>query len=110
MEPDSRTTEVWSMAKIIEIELPFDMDIPVELQIAIDKALTKHLCKPYKETNPTRTMWVFGMGSKPIFSQADSMFLGKPVDPNAPEDGEPEFDDSVFHMEITERGKHPKEV
>lgn len=47
--------------------------------------------------------WLAGIGAKPRFSQADSHFLGKPVDPSAPEKGEPSFDDSIFFLESFSR-------
>jgi hypothetical protein len=43
--------------------------------------------------------WLSGMGHKPLFSQADARFLGKPVDATAPETGEPTFDDSILALE-----------
>lgn len=49
------------------------------------------------------------MGSKPIFSKADCRFLGKPVDPDAPESGEPTFDDEVLHIETAARTAYPTE-
>ena len=39
--------------------------------------------------------WMSTQGSKPNWSQADAAFLGKVPDINAPENGEPTFDDSV---------------
>lgn len=53
--------------------------------------------------------WQSGCGQKPIFSQADAHFLGKEVDPAAPETGEPTFDESVFHIETTAREAYPTE-
>jgi hypothetical protein len=47
--------------------------------------------------------WHFGSGSKPSYSQADQRFLGLPVDLNAPETGEPEFDDTVLFFETATR-------
>lgn len=47
--------------------------------------------------------WLAGCGSKPNWSQVDSMFMGKPVDPNAPETGEPTFDDETYFMESEAR-------
>jgi hypothetical protein len=46
----------------------------------------------------------------PNFSQNDAFFLGKPVDPNAPESGEPTFDDSVFHLDTSAREAWPEEL
>lgn len=48
--------------------------------------------------------WLAGCGSKPHFSVADSAFLGKPVEPAAPETGEPTFDNSVLYFESCARG------
>jgi hypothetical protein len=47
--------------------------------------------------------WPSGCGSKPQWSQADQRVLGMPVDPNAPESGEPDFDDSVYFIETCAR-------
>lgn len=47
--------------------------------------------------------WVSGYGSKPRWSRADAAFLGKSTDPDAPETGEPTFDDEVYHVETTAR-------
>jgi len=47
--------------------------------------------------------WLASVGSKPKFSQADALFLGKAPDPNAPLDGEPEFDHDVLHFETFAR-------
>jgi hypothetical protein len=48
--------------------------------------------------------WLSGSGSKPHFSKADAAFLGKPVAPDAPDSGEPTFDNSVLFFESTARG------
>ena len=47
--------------------------------------------------------WLAGMGSKPTFSKQDAAFLGKPADPDAPDDGEPSFDDNVLQYHTTSR-------
>ena len=47
--------------------------------------------------------WLAGMGSKPKFSQADALFLGREPDPDAPENGEPDFDDEVLVFETHAR-------
>ena len=49
--------------------------------------------------------WVSGYGSQPNWSQQDALFLGKPVDTNAPERGEPTFDDSILHIETSYKAK-----
>lgn len=49
--------------------------------------------------------WLFGIGSKPCFSESDAKFLGKPVEEGAPADGEePVFDHDVLHFESSARG------
>lgn len=45
--------------------------------------------------------WVSGYGSKPLWSQADALFLGKSVADDAPATGEPRFDDAVYHIETS---------
>lgn len=45
--------------------------------------------------------WISGYGSKPLWSQADAVFLGKTPADDAPASGEPSFDDSVYHIETT---------
>jgi len=54
--------------------------------------------------------WLSGQGSKPRYSQADARFLGKPVDPTAPETGEPTFEHSVLYFETYCRERHPEEA
>lgn len=53
--------------------------------------------------------WLAGQGSKPRLSQADARFLGRPVDPTAPESGEPTFDHSVLYFETHCRERHDNE-
>lgn len=51
--------------------------------------------------------WPSGYGSKPRWSKADVRFLGKDakqIDPDAPESGEPTFDDTVLFLETSARG------
>lgn len=47
--------------------------------------------------------WLSGSGSKPCWSKADSAFLGIRGEPDAPESGEPTFDDEIFYFESTAR-------
>lgn len=53
--------------------------------------------------------WLSGYGAKPLFSKADARFLGVPVPPDAPESGEPEWDDSVIHFSTYCRPAYPGE-
>ena len=45
--------------------------------------------------------WASGYGSRPKWSRSDAAFLGVAADPDAPDSGEPEFDDSILHIETT---------
>ncbi len=74
--------------KISVVELVFP--VPVELSHSFICALTRLLdgvCEEYKLANPTRTMWPAGFGSKPLWREPE----------------EPDFDDSVFQIEMAER-------
>lgn len=48
--------------------------------------------------------WVSGYGSKPNWSQTDAAFLGLRPEPDAPEDGEPTYNDSIYQITTTARG------
>jgi hypothetical protein len=47
--------------------------------------------------------WPAGAGSMPRWSKTDLAFMGKPADPDAPDSGEPTFDDTVFYIECCAR-------
>lgn len=93
---------------LLEVELPVGMDD--QFREDLHKILTR-MCKRYESDNPGRVMWVFGQGQKPRFSQADARFLGRLVDPTAPDTGEPTYDPSVYCVELFERedlhGRNP---
>lgn len=94
---------------ITKIEV--DFALPVELTDSEMRHLCEVVQKIAKRHQPEGMVhWQSGCGQKPIFSQADCRFLGKPVDPSAPESGEPEWDDSVFHIETTAREAYPAEI
>lgn len=48
--------------------------------------------------------WPAGCGAKPQWSQVDSRLLGLIVDAEAPESGEPTFDNDVYFIETCSRG------
>jgi hypothetical protein len=94
---------------IRKIEIEFA--IPVELTDDEQRRLCDFVQRIAKRHQPDGMVhWQSGCGSKPIFSQADSRFLGKPVDPSAPERGEPEFDDEVYHIETYAREAYESEI
>lgn len=62
--------------------------------------ITEERCNTPKEG----VHWLCSEGCKPQWSQYDARFMGKPVDPTAPLEGEPTFDDSIHVMESSARG------
>lgn len=76
------------MSKIqkIEITFPVEVELPDGFEQALS-ALVGIACEKYQKENPTRVMWTAGHGSKPIWDE-----------PN-----EPDFDDSVYVIEVAER-------
>ena len=88
----------------IEIEFPLLVELPPGFEQALDR-LVDTVCKKYEQENPTRVMWPAGHGSKPIFSQTDLAFLGKPPNPDAPKRGEPTWEEDVYQIDVAERMK-----
>lgn len=93
--------------KKIEIEFPIDIELTHEETRRLVYVL-EDIC--HRNCPEGHAMWVFGMGAKPRFSQRDAAFLGKPVDPSAPESGEPTFDNSIFAIEVACRELSPEEI
>lgn len=54
--------------------------------------------------------WPIGCGFKPLWSKRDAAFLGVECAPDAPEGGEPSFDESVFTVECASRELYPEEI
>jgi hypothetical protein len=77
----------------IEISFPVAVELPPGWERALD-ALVDMVCERYEEAHPGRTMWPAGYGSKPIWREPQ----------------EPEWDDSVYLIEVAEREAHPKEL
>ena len=90
-----------SVAGVVRIEITFPcaVELPEGFERALD-GLVNMVCEKYEREHPTEVMWCAGHGSKPTFSQRDAAFLGEPTDANAPETGEPTFDDSVFQISV----------
>lgn len=86
----------------IEIEFDADVNFPDGFERALS-SLVSMVCEQYQRENPTRVMWAAEHGSKPLWSQADAVFLGRKPGPNAPANGEPSFNDSVFMICCAER-------
>ena len=95
------------MIRRIEIEFA----LPVELEDAECRDLCIMIEKIARRHQPEGWYhWQAGAGSKPHFSRADCIFLGKSPEPDAPDQGEPTFDDEVFHIETFAREAYPEEL
>ncbi len=75
-----------SKIKRIEISFPVEIELPDGFEQALS-ALVGIVCSQYQKENPTRVMWTAGHGSKPLWNE-----------PN-----EPDFDDSVYVIDVSER-------
>lgn len=94
------------MINRIEIEFA----IPVEVEDVEVQQICNLVQRIAKRNQPEgHVHWQAGCGQKPRWSQEDAMFLGKAPDDNAPISGEPEWDDSVLHIETCCRVKYPDE-
>jgi hypothetical protein len=89
------------MISRIEIDFALPVDLTQDQQRRLGSPLDEIVAAHQPEDG---IHWVSGYGSKPRWSKADAAFLGKTADENAPETGEPAFDDSIYHIETTERG------
>lgn len=92
--------------------LEIDFHIPIFIERNHERELHKLLDKIVRASynQPVGGVhWVSGYGSKPNWSQADQAFLNQPVNPNAPESGEPTFDDTIYHIETYTRPLTEKE-
>lgn len=84
--------------------------VPVELTREQERRLAELVSEIARANTPEgHVHWLFGIGARPQFSQADARFLGKPIDTDAPERGEPTFDDSVLSLETSCREKYDGE-
>lgn len=86
----------------IEIEFAIPTFLPQGFMQDLD-ALLSAAVKMKRNQPEGGVHWVSGHGSKPIWSQADAMFLGKSVADDAKAAGEPTFDDSIYHIETSAR-------
>lgn len=95
--PDGR-----SSIERLEVDFAIPVYLTMEQEYALQRLLDEVTRAPCNQ--PVNGVhWVASSGSKPAWSQVDALFLGKAVDPEAPEHGEPTFDDSVFSIETCAR-------
>ena len=96
--------------KVEAIQVDFALPVFIESNQQCRLAdLLEEIARSPKNTPENGVHWQSGVGSKPNWSQADAMFLGKPVDTDAPEKGEPTFDDTVLYFETSARESSPEE-
>lgn len=92
----------------IEIEFALPAYLPQGFMQDLDALLSAAV--KLKRNQPVDGVhWVSGHGSKPLWSQADALFLGKTPADDAPAAGEPQWDDSVYHIETSARPNWPGE-
>lgn len=79
------------MSGTIKIEITFSVmvEFPDGFEQELSELIDK-ICKKYEAENPGRSMWCFGHGAKPIWDE-----------PN-----EPEYNDSIYQIEVAEREKY----
>lgn len=70
----------------IEVSFPCPVELPDGWERTLDSLLDM-VCKAYEKENPERVMWPAGSGAKPIWREPE----------------EPEFDPSVYFVEMAER-------
>jgi len=80
------------MIHIIEIELPFAMELPNGFERKLSEFIDREICRPYEAANPGRVMWPAGHGFKPLWREPE----------------EPEYDLSVYQISVSEREGSPK--
>lgn len=103
--PDANATT----EKTIEVEFAIPTLVTKDQQRRLLDLLDEIVRSPWNQPEEG-VHWVSGVGAKPLWSQADAAFLGKPVGPDAPLSGEPEFQDDVLCVHTTARGfVSPKE-
>lgn len=86
----------------IEIEFAFPTYCPQGFLRELDNLLSDVV--KLKRNQPVNGVhWVSSYGSKPLWSKADALFLGKTTTDDASTTGEPQWDDSIYHIETSAR-------
>jgi hypothetical protein len=91
----------------IEVEFAIPVYIPQAAMRELDGLLSSVIRMKMNQLEG-HAHWVSGYGSKPLWSQADALFLGKTPADDMPERGEPTFDESVYHIETSCIPRGPK--
>jgi len=92
-------------------KVEIDFALPVELTDDEMHQLCEIANNAARRTEtPEIVHWQAGCGSKPSFSRADCCFLGKEPDEDAPDSGEPTWDDEIFYIETFSRERYKSEA
>lgn len=91
----------------IEIEFAIPVYIPQGALRELDGLLSSIVRMKMNQLDG-HAHWISGYGARPLWSQADAVFLGKTPADDAPTRGEPRFDDSVYHIETSCIERHEK--
>ncbi len=101
--PDGEAGENFTMWNTVEVNFAIPVFVTREQERRLHDLLNE-ITRSKLNQKKAGVHWISSYGSKPQWSQADAAFMGKPVDPDAPEAGEPTFDDSVYCIETAYRG------
>lgn len=91
----------------VEFAIPVFLTIGQQSRLA---DLIEEIARSPKNTPVNGVHWQSGCGSKPSWSRTDAALLGKTPAPDAPDTGEPSFDDDVLFFETSAREAHPSEL
>lgn len=91
-----------SQVERIEFEFDIAVQIDAEDYNALQDIFRRIVSKPFNQLRDG-VHWYSGGGSKPKWSRRDAEVLGLEVDSDAPEEGEPSFDDSVLVFQSSAR-------
>ena len=81
------------MIRAIEIAFPVDMDLSDDFEGKLVELISEE-CKRYEKQHPDRVMWPAGFGAKILWREPE----------------EPDFDESVFSITVSERERYDTET
>jgi hypothetical protein len=94
--------------QVVKIEVNFA--IPVELTDRDMMLIDRIVNDAARRTETAEIVhWAAHVGCKPNYSKADCRFLGKVPADDAPESGEPTYEDDVFYIETCCRERFESE-
>lgn len=91
--PDPDASEI----QAIEISFAIPVFMTQDQQGRLVRLVDDIIDQPWNEPKDG-VHWLAEVGAKPNWSQIDSLFMGETPNPDAPQTGEPTFDDSIFSI------------